>query len=323
MGEVQWIKFYIDMFDKRKIKKLRRLPAGNDLLLIWVMLLAMAGKCNAGGHIYITPTVPFQEEDLADELDFDVNTIRLALGAFSELGMISLSDDGFIYISNWEKYQSADKLEEIREQTRKRVGAYRERKRLESATVTECNVTRNATVTECNAIEEDKEEEEEGEKELHSFVHSHAHEENILENLQNNSGKSARGKGQVNFARQNSEGAERVEYREATDATDYEAALDEYVRAKVEKAGFDDPKYDAVYEAEVRENLKRKYMGEEGVVLLSNEQFDDLCRKLSLEELHKYMGIIADCELSGKKYKKKTHYQAILDMAAKDRRIKK
>ena len=291
MGEVQWIKFYIDIFDKRKIKKLRRLPAGNDLLLIWVMLLAMAGKCNAGGHIYITPTVPFQEDDLADELDFDVNTIRLALQAFSELGMISLSDDGFIYISNWEKYQSADKLAEIREQTRKRVEAYRERKRLEGATVTECNVTRNATVTECNAIEEDKEEEED--EELHSFNHSYAHEENILENLQNNRD---------------------------------EAALEEYVADQVAKAGFDDPKYDAIYEEEVRESLRRKYWGGEigqNVVLMSNAQFSDLCDRLSIDELDKYMAIVAECELSGKKYKKKTHYQAILDMAAKDRRIKK
>ena len=62
MGEVQWIKIYIDMFDKRKIKKVRRLPAGNDLLLIWIMLLAMAGKCNAGGMIYITENVPFTEQ---------------------------------------------------------------------------------------------------------------------------------------------------------------------------------------------------------------------------------------------------------------------
>lgn len=318
MDEVHWIKIYIDMFDKRKIKKLRRLPAGNDLLLIWVMLLAMAGKCNAGGHIYITPTVPFQEEDLADELDFDVNTIRLALGAFSELGMISLSDDGFIYISNWEKYQSADKLAELRAKDRER----KRLKRAEAKALTSTSEDVRGQSADSPRIEEDKEEEE-GEKELHSFVHSYAHEENILENLQNNSGKSARGKGQVNFARQNSAGAEKGEHSGVADATDYEAALEEYVRAKVEKAGFDDPKYDAIYEAEVRESLKRKYMGEEGVVLLSNEQLDDLCRKLSFEELHKYMGIIADCELSGKKYKKKTHYQAILDMAAEDRRIKK
>ena len=77
MGEVQWIKIYIDMFDKRKIKKVRRLPAGNDLLLIWIMLLAMAGKCNAGGHIFITENIPFTEEDLADELDFEVKKVTI------------------------------------------------------------------------------------------------------------------------------------------------------------------------------------------------------------------------------------------------------
>ena len=118
MGEVQWIKLYIDMFDKRKINKIRRLPAGNDILLFWVMLLATAGKCNAGGMIFITERVPFSKEDLADEFDFEISTIELALNAFVEYDMIELSDDGFIYVSNWEKYQSTDRLAEIKEYNR-------------------------------------------------------------------------------------------------------------------------------------------------------------------------------------------------------------
>ena len=59
-----------------------------------------------------------------------------------------------------------------------------------------------------------------------------------------------------------------------------------------------------------------------GVVMLSDEQFNDLCDKLSYEELNKYIGIVRDCELNGKPYKKKTHYQAILDMVSKDRKVK-
>ena len=73
------------------------------------------------------------------------------------------------------------------------------------------------------------------------------------------------------------------------------------------------------------EGAKRTMLGGtlgKGVVMLSDEQFEDLCDKLSYEELNKYIGIVADCELNGKPYKKKTHYQAILDMANKDRRIK-
>lgn len=74
-----------------------------------------------------------------------------------------------------------------------------------------------------------------------------------------------------------------------------------------------------------RENQKRQLMQGElgkGVVLLSQEQMDDLLEKLSLEEFDHYVGVVADCILKGKPFRKKTHYQAILDMAAQDRRIK-
>lgn len=73
------------------------------------------------------------------------------------------------------------------------------------------------------------------------------------------------------------------------------------------------------------EDTKRKMLGGElgkGVVFLSQGQIDDLLDKLSLEEFDYYVGVVADCILKGKHFKKKTHYQAILDMAAQDRRIK-
>jgi predicted phage replisome organizer len=225
------------MFDKRKIKKLRRLPEGNNLLLIWIMLLSMAGKCNAGGMIFITESVPYKEEDLADELDFEINTIRLAVNAFKELNMIETSEDGFINIIGWEEYQNIDKLAELREQTRQRVAKHREKQKLLGG-----NVTCNGDVTLRNAIEEERDEEKD--KDIHSFILTH-------------------------------------------------------------------------------EEAKREFLGGTlggGVVLMSDEQFEDLCDKLSLDEINHYFGIIKDCELKGKRYTKKTHYQAILDMVAKDRK---
>ena len=59
-----------------------------------------------------------------------------------------------------------------------------------------------------------------------------------------------------------------------------------------------------------------------GVVFLSQEQIDDLLDKLSLEEFDYYVGVVADCILKGKPFKRKTHYQAILDMASADRKLK-
>ena len=73
------------------------------------------------------------------------------------------------------------------------------------------------------------------------------------------------------------------------------------------------------------ENRKRSFLGGElgaGVVMLSEEQIDSLLEMLSVEEFDKYVSIVADCELNGKPYKKKTHYQAILDMANHDRRTR-
>jgi predicted phage replisome organizer len=239
MGEVQWIKIYLDMFDRRKINKIRRLPAGNDILLFWVMLLVTAGKCNAGGMIYITERVPFTKEDLADEFDFEISTIELALKAFVEFDMIELSDDGFIYVSNWEKYQSTDRLAEIREKDR-------ERKRLQRAkakALPRMSEDVHGLSTDCPHIEEEGEKDKE--KESHSFTQG--------------------------------------------------------------------------------EEAKLKMLGGTlggGVVMLTDEQFSDLCDKLSYEELNKYIGIVRDCELNGKPYKKKTHYQAILDMVSKDRKVK-
>ena len=68
---------------------------------------------------------------------------------------------------------------------------------------------------------------------------------------------------------------------------------------------------------------RRTYLGGigKGVVFLSDEQISDLLDKMSVEEFDHYVGVVADSELKGHRYKKKTHYQAILDMVNKDRKI--
>lgn len=159
MAEVKWIKITTDMFDNRKIKHLRKLPEGNAIVLIWVMLLTLAGRCNAGGMVFLTENIPYTPKMLADELDFSENTVTLALEALKQLGMIQT--DNFLQITNWNEYQNVDGLEKIREQTRQRVAKYRERKALETG-----NVTGNVSETLSNAIEleEEREKEKEGDK---------------------------------------------------------------------------------------------------------------------------------------------------------------
>jgi predicted phage replisome organizer len=95
------------------------------------------------------------------------------------------------------------------------------------------------------------------------------------------------------------------------------------------ESSFDQPTHtdfnDFSTDLSTNEDKKRIPLGGnlgKGVVLLSQEQINDLLEKLSIEEFDYYVGVVADCILKGKQYKRKTHYQAILDMAMADRRVK-
>ena len=160
MAEIKWVKITTDMFDNRKIKHLRKLPDGNNIVLIWVMLLTMAGRCNAGGMIFLTENIPYTTKMLADELGFEENTVKLALRSLEQFNMIT-TQHGHFAISGWNEYQNIEGMEKIREQTNKRVAAYRQRQKLLAESIENSNATCNVTVTQPNAtdkirIEEDK-----------------------------------------------------------------------------------------------------------------------------------------------------------------------
>ena len=151
MAEIKWIKLTTNMFDNRKIKHLRRLPEGNNIVLIWVMLLTMAGRCNASGMIFLTENIPYTPKMLADDLDFEENTVVLALKALEDLNMV-FTNNGYFAIAGWEEYQNIEGMDKIREQNRLRKKKQRESQKLLPEMSRDCHVT----VTQCHAI--DKEE---------------------------------------------------------------------------------------------------------------------------------------------------------------------
>lgn len=154
MAEVKWIKIDTDVFNNRKIKQIKKMPEGKSIIVIWFHILCLAGKINDGGFVYFTKDIPFTDEMLAVEFDEDLKIIRLALETFRQFRMLEIVED-FLLVSNWEKYQSADKLKKIREKTRLRVAKHREKQK-QIAMEKDSNVT----VTLRNAIDKDKDKEE-------------------------------------------------------------------------------------------------------------------------------------------------------------------
>ncbi|EJE4613080.1 phage replisome organizer N-terminal domain-containing protein [Listeria monocytogenes] len=163
MSGIQWIKLSVNMFDDEKIKLLEKMPEGNQMLIVWIRLLALAGKTNDKGRIYLNENVPYTEDMLATLFNRDVGIIRVTLHTLQGFGMIQKTENGLIEIENWEKHQNVDGMERVREQTRKRVEKHREAMRQnriasgDSKGDKESNVTSSVTVTQSNAIDIDKE----------------------------------------------------------------------------------------------------------------------------------------------------------------------
>jgi predicted phage replisome organizer len=150
MAEIKWIKLNVDMFDDEKIKIIQSMPEGDSLLVIWIKLITLAGKTNDNGYIYIADSVPYTEEMLSVIMNKPLLTIRLAIETFTNLQMIDADTKG-IYLVNFEKHQSLDKMQRIKEQNRLRQAKFKEKKRLMASG----NVSGNAKVTQGNATDID------------------------------------------------------------------------------------------------------------------------------------------------------------------------
>lgn len=141
MADVKWIKLSTNMFEDEKIRLIEALPDADTILIIWVKLLAQAGKTNATGYIFLNENIPYTDEMLSTIFNRPIGTVRLALKTFQQFGMIEINEDHFISISNWEKHQNIEGMERIREQTRQRVAKHRQAKTYVTLPVTDGNAT--------------------------------------------------------------------------------------------------------------------------------------------------------------------------------------
>ena len=63
--KVKWIKLSTTMFEDEKIRLIESMPEADTLLIIWIKLLAQAGKTNASGYIFLNENIPYTEDMLA------------------------------------------------------------------------------------------------------------------------------------------------------------------------------------------------------------------------------------------------------------------
>ena len=129
------IKLRIDMFEDEKIKLIQSMPEGDAILVVWIRLIALAEKCNAGGLIRLAEDCPYTDEMLAVIFNKPLQTVRLALTTFERFRMIENTLGG-ICIANFDSNQSVEDMDQnvdgvdnIREQNRIRKQRERGRKK--------------------------------------------------------------------------------------------------------------------------------------------------------------------------------------------------
>jgi predicted phage replisome organizer len=147
VADVKWIKIVVDIFDDEKIRFIETLPNGDGIIVIWFKLVCLAGKSNCSGFLMMTDKIAYTDEILCSIFNRDIKLIKLALQTFERLDMIEITDNK-IYLPNWEKHQSAEKLQKIKDDGRKRV----EKHRL-NAKCNEKSVTKTLQPCYSNAIE--------------------------------------------------------------------------------------------------------------------------------------------------------------------------
>ena len=96
------LNFYVSILTNKKIKRIRKMPDGDTIALIWAFLLAQAGESNKDGGVFFNDEIPYSAEDFASDYDFKPLTVELAVRTFERYGMIGIFD-GIIYVPPWEK----------------------------------------------------------------------------------------------------------------------------------------------------------------------------------------------------------------------------
>lgn len=143
-GSASWVQLRTNFFDDDRVKLIRTLPEGDTLTVIYFQMLALAGRCNAGGRLLIHESLAHDEVSLTACMGKSASIINLALASFVKYGLL-LNNNGCYEIADWYSDQNSEKLAEIQAANARRQANYRLKHSTQNLLPQSCNVTGNVT----------------------------------------------------------------------------------------------------------------------------------------------------------------------------------
>lgn len=106
MRERKFIRLRVDIYEDTKFKIIDRMPERDVIHYVWTRLLALCGKVNLNGELYMSKNIPYTIETLAIEFNREAAEVSLALDTFIKLEMVELMAGGVYVVKNFVKHQN-------------------------------------------------------------------------------------------------------------------------------------------------------------------------------------------------------------------------
>lgn len=91
-----WFRFYDDFFDDKRIKRLRQLPSGSTIIIIYLQMLDRA--INTDGILFFDGITNEFYEELALDLGEKTDDVHFAIESLKSVGLLKVSPDGRQYL---------------------------------------------------------------------------------------------------------------------------------------------------------------------------------------------------------------------------------
>lgn len=96
-----WLKLHHDFFNRDEIRIIESQPNGKDYIIFYLKL--MLKSINDNGKLLFKDTIPYTPEMLASITNTSIDTVRVAIDAFAKLGLLTLLDDGALFMQEVQK----------------------------------------------------------------------------------------------------------------------------------------------------------------------------------------------------------------------------
>lgn len=96
-----WLKLKRDFFKRHDIRIIEEMPNGKDYILFYLKLLCES--VDHEGMLRFSEAIPYSDSMLATITNTNIDIVRSAIKAFTELGMMEILEDGTLFLHEVEK----------------------------------------------------------------------------------------------------------------------------------------------------------------------------------------------------------------------------